>query len=85
MQANEKLGFKADCRDYNMPVEILRALKVKSVRLFRTILIRSPHSRRAASPLLSEYPAKLNPRLTRRSTSKPSARRWEHLFSTRFP
>ncbi|HEU5404183.1 MAG TPA: GTP cyclohydrolase II, partial [Terriglobales bacterium] len=33
VQANEKLGFKADCRDYNMPVEILRALDVKSVRL----------------------------------------------------
>jgi GTP cyclohydrolase II len=33
VQANEKLGFKPDCREYNLPVAILSALGLKHVRL----------------------------------------------------
>ena len=33
VEANEKLGFKADHREFALPAEILKALKVKSVRL----------------------------------------------------
>jgi len=33
VQANEQLGFKADCREYNLPVEVLKALGVKELRL----------------------------------------------------
>lgn len=33
VQANEKLGFEADCRQYSLPVEILKALGVKQLRL----------------------------------------------------
>ena len=33
VQANEKLGFKPDCREYNLPVAILHTLGVKHVRL----------------------------------------------------
>src|SRR5580700_3562099 len=33
VEANERLGFAADLRDYQMPAEILRYFKVKSVRL----------------------------------------------------
>jgi GTP cyclohydrolase II len=33
VQANEKLGFKADQRAFTLPAEILKALGVKSVRL----------------------------------------------------
>jgi len=33
VEANEKLGFEPDCRAYNLPVEILRALGVKQLRL----------------------------------------------------
>jgi GTP cyclohydrolase II len=33
VQANEQLGFKPDEREYNLPVEILHELGVKSVRL----------------------------------------------------
>jgi GTP cyclohydrolase II len=33
VQANEKLGFKADQREFQLPSEILRALGLKAVRL----------------------------------------------------
>lgn len=33
VQANEKLGFKADHREFQLPAEILKALNVKAVRL----------------------------------------------------
>ena len=33
VQANEKLGFKPDCREYNLPVAILKSLGLKKVRL----------------------------------------------------
>jgi GTP cyclohydrolase II len=33
VEANEKLGFKPDCRLYSLSVEILKALGVKEVRL----------------------------------------------------
>jgi GTP cyclohydrolase II len=33
VEANEHLGFQADCRGYHMPVEILKALGIKELRL----------------------------------------------------
>src|ERR1700684_976390 len=33
VEANERLGFEADLRDYRMPAEILLYFKIKSVRL----------------------------------------------------
>jgi GTP cyclohydrolase II len=33
VEANLKLGYKADCRGYHMPVEILKALGVRKLRL----------------------------------------------------
>jgi len=33
IEANEELGYKADCREYELPAEILLALGVRSVRL----------------------------------------------------
>ncbi len=33
VEANEKLGFRADCREYALPVEVLKALGLREVRL----------------------------------------------------
>ena len=33
VEANERLGFEADLRDYQMPAEILRYFKIRNVRL----------------------------------------------------
>ncbi len=33
VEANERLGFAADCREYALPVEVLKALDLKRIRL----------------------------------------------------
>jgi GTP cyclohydrolase II len=33
IEANEKLGFAPDCREYNLPVEVLKALGLKQIKL----------------------------------------------------
>ena len=33
IEANEKLGFKPDCREYNLPVEVMKALGLKQIKL----------------------------------------------------
>jgi GTP cyclohydrolase II len=33
VEANERLGFKADCREYALPVEVLKALDLTKIRL----------------------------------------------------
>ncbi len=33
VEANEKLGYKADCREFELPAEVLKLLNVTSVRL----------------------------------------------------
>ncbi|MGA2000551.1 MAG: GTP cyclohydrolase II [Terriglobales bacterium] len=33
VEANEKLGFAADCRQYALPVEVLKALDLKEIKL----------------------------------------------------
>jgi GTP cyclohydrolase II len=33
VEANEHLGFKADCREYLLPVEVLKALNLGAIRL----------------------------------------------------
>ncbi len=33
VEANERLGFEADCRGYHMPMEVLKALGVRRLRL----------------------------------------------------
>ncbi len=33
VEANERLGFRADCREYSLPVEVLKALDLTAVRL----------------------------------------------------
>ena len=33
MEANEQLGFKADCRAYELPAEVLKLMGITEVRL----------------------------------------------------
>jgi GTP cyclohydrolase II len=85
VQANEKLGFKADCRDYNMPVEILRALKVKSVRLLSNNPDKVSALEKGGIEVAERVPCEVEPTPYAEKYLETKREKMGHLFSTRFP
>ena len=55
VKANHVLGFRADCRDYSLPIAILRELGIERVRL----LTNNPHKVRALSEAGIEVVARI--------------------------
>jgi GTP cyclohydrolase II len=85
VQANEKLGFKADCRDYNMPVEILRALNVKSVRLLSNNPDKVAALENGGITVAERVPCEVEPTPYAEKYLETKREKMGHLFSTRFP
>jgi GTP cyclohydrolase II len=85
VQANEKLGFKADCRDYNLPVEILRALNVKSVRLLSNNPDKVAALERGGIEVAERVPCEVEPTPYAEKYLETKRDKMGHLFSTRFP
>ena len=85
VQANEKLGFKADCRDYNMPVEILRALDVKSVRLLSNNPDKVAALENGGIEVAERVPCEVEPTPYAEKYLETKRDKMGHLFSTRFP
>ena len=85
VQANEKLGFKADCRDYNMPVEILRALNVKSVRLLSNNPDKVAALEKGGIEVAERVPCEVEPTPYAEKYLETKREKMGHLFSTRFP
>jgi GTP cyclohydrolase II len=85
VQANEKLGFKADCRDYNMPVEILRALNVKSVRLLSNNPEKVAALEKGGIEVAERVPCEVEPTPYAEKYLETKREKMGHLFSTRFP
>jgi GTP cyclohydrolase II len=85
VQANEKLGFKADCRDYNMPVEILHALKVSSVRLLSNNPDKVSALEKGGITVAERVPCEVEPTPYAEKYLETKREKMGHLFSTRFP
>ena len=85
VQANEKLGFKADCREYNMPVEILRALNVKSVRLLSNNPDKVAALEKGGVAVAERVPCEVEPTPYAEKYLETKREKMGHLFSTRFP
>lgn len=85
VQANEKLGFKADCRDYNMPVEILHALNVKSVRLLSNNPDKVAALENGGIKVAERVPCEVEPTPYAEKYLETKREKMGHLFSTRFP
>jgi GTP cyclohydrolase II len=85
VQANEKLGFKADCRDYNMPVEILHALKVNSVRLLSNNPDKVSALEKGGITVAERVPCEVEPTPYAEKYLETKREKMGHLFSTRFP
>ncbi len=85
VQANEKLGFKADCRDYNLPVQILRALNVKSVRLLSNNPDKVAALEKGGVEVAERVPCEVEPAPYAEKYLETKREKMGHLFSTRFP
>ena len=78
VEANERLGFEADLRNYEMPAEILGYFNVKSVRLLSNnpdkiaALEKRRHPRSRAHPL-HRRPARIHRRLPADQETKDGA------------
>lgn len=85
VQANEELGFKADCRDYAMPVEIIKALGVKSVRLMSNNPEKVEALEKNGVTVAERVPCEVEPTKYAEKYLETKREKMGHLFSTRFP
>jgi GTP cyclohydrolase II len=83
VEANERLGFKADQRDFNMPVEILKALDIKQVRLLSNNPDKLSALERAGIQVTERVPCEVAPTEYTHEYLKTKQEKLGHLFTTR--
>jgi GTP cyclohydrolase II len=76
VEANHASGFKADCRDFNLPASILRDFGIHQVRLLTNNPRKSRALLDAALRSLHRYPAKLRQLSTPWLTCRPKKKEW---------
>lgn len=80
VEANEKLGFAADLRGYQMPVAILKALGLKAVRLMSNNPEKIAALRNAGVEVAERVPAIVEPVDTTAEYLKTKREKLGHLF-----
>ena len=85
IEANEKLGFKADEREYNLPVEVLKQLGVKKVRLLSNNPEKVSALERGGIEVIERVPCEVEPTQHAEKYLETKREKMGHLFSTRFP
>jgi GTP cyclohydrolase II len=81
VEANEKLGFKADQREYELPGEILKALGVKSARLLSNNPDKVAALERAGIAVVERVPCEIEPHSDVENYLKTKKEKMGHLFS----
>lgn len=81
VEANEKLGFKADHREFALPAEILKALKVKSVRLLSNNPEKVAALERAGVRVAERVPCEVAPSAHAEEYLKTKREKLGHLFT----
>ena len=82
VEANERLGFKADHRDFALPAEILKALGVTSVRLLSNNPDKVEALQRAGVEVVERVPCEVTPSPYAEEYLKTKKEKLGHLFST---
>lgn len=80
VEANEKLGFKADHREFVMPAEILNALDVKAVRLLSNNPDKVASLERAGIEVVERVPCEVVPSAHAEDYLKVKKEKMGHLF-----
>ena len=83
VEANEKLGFKADHRGFELPAGILRALGVEKVRLLSNNPEKIAALEAAGVQVVERVPCEVQPQLHAEDYLKTKKEKLGHLFSSR--
>lgn len=83
VEANERLGFKADHRDFALPGEILKSLGVSRVRLLSNNPDKVEALQRAGIEVVERVPCEVTPSPHAEEYLKTKKEKLGHLFSSR--
>ena len=83
VEANERLGFKADHREFQMPVEILKALGIRQVRLLSNNPDKVAALERAGIKVTERVPCEVAPTPHTQDYLKTKKEKLGHLFTKR--
>src|SRR5437773_3402457 len=83
VEANERLGFKADHREFAMPAEILKALGVSSVRLLSNNPDKVAALERGGIEVIERVPCEVAPNAHAEDYLKTKKHKLGHLFTSR--
>ena len=81
VEANEKLGFKADHRGYELPGEVLKALGITAVRLLSNNPDKVAALERAGIRVVERVPCEIEPHSDVENYLKTKKEKMGHLFS----
>jgi GTP cyclohydrolase II len=82
VEANERLGFKADQRDFALPGQILRTLGVSQVRLLSNNPEKVEALQRAGVEVVERVPCEVEPNPHAEEYLKTKKEKLGHLFSS---
>ena len=83
VEANEKLGFKADCREYALPVEVLKALDLTRIRLLSNNPDKVAAVQAAGIEVTERVPCEVEPNQRAEQYLRTKKEKMGHLFSRR--
>lgn len=83
VQANEKLGFKADEREFQLPAGILKALEVKSVRLLSNNPQKVAALEAAGIEVVERVPCEVEPHAASARYMETKKKKLGHLLGKR--
>ena len=83
VEANERLGFKADQREFTLPAEILKALGVSQVRLLSNNPDKVAALERGGVTVVERVPCEVPPSEHAEDYLKTKKEKLGHLFSSR--
>jgi GTP cyclohydrolase II len=83
VEANERLGFKADHREFALPAEILKTLEVKQVRLLSNNPDKVAALENGGIRVVERVPCEVSPTLHAEEYLRTKKAKMGHLFTSR--
>jgi len=82
VEANEKLGFKADHREFTLPAEMFKALGIKSVRLLSNNPDKIAALERAGIKVVERVPCEVSPSTHAEKYMKTKKKKLGHMLGS---